>query len=140
MSRIDWIRLASTILGFAAAGCVLAIGGYIAAWCLNIYASGLGGDFLVLAIVTWVFILTSLLLLVYGSAKIIRKSMRKGGIMNLIAGVEMIAIFLYFYVYFPLLPQFGYVGLLLFLPALLSGIAGLSTLARSKKQEPINKI
>lgn len=125
MASTDALRLTSTILGFLAVGCTLTIGGYITAWCWNIYSTGLGTTFLILTMITWLFTLVSTLLLIYGSLKIMKKSAIKGGIINLFAGIEMTPIFLYFYNYLPLLPQFAYLGFLLFLPALLSGIISL---------------
>lgn len=97
------------------------------AWCWNIYSSGIGPSFLAVTVVSWVLILTSALLLTYGSLKTIKKSTRKGGLINLIAGIEIIPMFIYFYSYFPLLPQFGFLGFLLFLPAILSGIISLAS-------------
>jgi len=96
------------------------------------YSAGLGADFLILTLISWVFIFASALLLVYGSLNIMKKSALKGGLINLIAGVEMIPIFLYFYVYLPFLPQFAFLGFLLFLPALLSAIMSLVSLKASK--------
>lgn len=123
----DGLSLVSSALGFIAIVCVLAIGGYMIAWCWNIYSSGIGPSFLAVTVVSWVLILTSALLLTYGSLKTIKKSTRKGGLINLIAGIEIIPMFIYFYSYFPLLPQFGFLGFLLFLPAILSGIISLAS-------------
>ena len=119
--------MVSSALGFIAIVCVLAIGGYMIAWCWNIYSSGIGPSFLTITIISWALILTSALLLTYGSLKTIKKSTRKGGLINLIAGIEIIPMFIYFYSYFPLLPQFGFLGFLLFLPAILSGIISLAS-------------
>lgn len=127
MTPKDVLRLTSAILGFIAIGCILAIGGYITAWCWNIYSTGLGASFLPLTITTWLLTFASMLLLIYGSLKIVKKSALKGGIINLIASVETLLIFLYFYTYLPLLPQFAFLSFLLFLPALLSGIISLAS-------------
>jgi uncharacterized membrane protein len=135
MSPRDYLRLISSSFGFIAIGCVLAIGSYIAAWCWNIYSSGIGPDFLIPAEITWIATFASTLLLLFGTLKIMKKSMLKGGIINLIAGAIMIPVFLYFYDYFPLLPQFGPLGLLLFLPALLSGITSLASRENSKHEK-----
>jgi len=132
MTPTDVLRLTSAILGFIAIGCILAIGGYIIAWCWNIYSTGLGASFLPLTITTWLLTFASMLLLIYGSLKIVKKSALKGGIINLIASVETLLIFLYFYAYLPLLPQFAFLGFLLFLPALLSGIISLVSHKLSK--------
>lgn len=123
----DYLRLISSTLGVIAIGCVLAIGSYIIAWCWNIYSSGIGPDFLIITEITWILTLASTLLLLFGTLKIMKKLMLKGGIINLIAGIEMTPVFLYFYAYLPLLSQFGPTGLLLFLPALLSGITSLTS-------------
>jgi len=105
------------------------------AWCWNIYSSGLGPSFLTVTIISWVLILTSALLLAYGSLKTIKKSTLKGGLINLTAGIEIIPMFIYFYSYFPLLPQFGFLGLLLFLPAILSGIISLASPPTLQKRD-----
>jgi hypothetical protein len=128
----DRLPLISSALGFIAIVCVLAIGGYIIAWCWNIYSSGLGPSFLTITIISWVLILTSALLLAYGSLKTIKKSTLKGGLINLTAGIEIIPMFIYFYSYFPLLPQFGFLGFLMFVPAMLSGIIGLASPKRCR--------
>ncbi len=132
MSLMDYLRLISSVLGIIAIGCVLAVGSCIIAWCWNMYSAGLGADFLILTLMSWVFIFVSALLLVYGSLNIMKKSALKGGLTNLIAGVEMIPIFWYFYVCLPFLPQFAFLGFLLFLPALLSAIVSLVSLRASK--------
>jgi hypothetical protein len=128
----DHIRLISGILGLVAIGCVLAIGSYIVAWCWNIYSTGLDPSFLIPTEITWVCTLASALLLIYGSLKILKKSTLKGGFINLIAGVEVIPLFLYSYFYLRPLPQFEFIGTLLFLPSILSGIIGLASFRSSK--------
>lgn len=126
MATTDYSRYAAGILGIIAAGCTLGLGGYITAWCWNIYANDFGSDFLIIAIVSWIVTFASTILLVYGSLKIMRKSIHKGSLANIIAGLIMMLLAAYFYFSVPLLPQFGYLTLLLFLPALLSGLIGLA--------------
>lgn len=123
----DSLPLISGALGFIAIACILSIGGYVIAWCWNIYSSGLGPSFLTVAIISWILTLASASLLVYGSLTTIRRSTRRGGLINLAACIITIPLFIYFYSYLPLLPQFGPVGFLLFLPAMLSGIISLAS-------------
>jgi hypothetical protein len=123
----DRLPLISCALGFIGIVCVLVIGGYLIAWCWSIYSIGIGPSFLTVTIISWILILTSALLLTYGSLKTSRKSTLRGGLINLAAGIEIIPLFIYFYSIFPLLPQFGLLGYLLFLPAIISGIIGLAS-------------
>jgi len=132
----DSLPLISTALGFIAVVCVLAIGGYLTGWCLNVYISGLGPTFLPVTALSWVVVLASALLLAYGSIKTFKKSARKGGLMNLAAGIIIIPMFIYFYSVIPLLPQLQFLGFLLFVPAILSGIGGL---ASPKHPKPENQ-
>lgn len=123
----DSLPLVSSALGFIAVVCVLAIGGYAVAWCLNTYFSGIGPSFLTIGVASWVLILTAVLLLGYGSLKTIKKPTRKNGLLNLTAGIITIPMFIYFNNIIHLFPQFGFLGFLLFLPAMLSGIISLAS-------------
>ena len=116
-------------MGIVAIGCVLSLGSYIVAWCWNIYSSDLiGPSFLLLAILSWVLVFASTIALLYGSVKILRKSALRGSLANTTAGTTMAILWLYFYYGFPLLPQFGFLTMLLFLPALLSALLGFASL------------
>jgi len=88
--------------------------------------------------VSWVLVFASTMALVYGSVKILRKSALRGSLANTIAGIAMAVLWLYFYYGFPLLPQFGFVTSLLFLPALFSALLGFASL-RSQSASPSKK-
>lgn len=138
MTTTDYSRYAAGILGIIAAGCTLGLGGYITAWCWNIYSSDYGSSFLLVAMVSWVSVFASTIALIYGSVKILRKSALRGSLVNTMAGITMAVLWLYFYYGFPLLPQFGLATSLLFLPALLSAFLGFASL-RSQSASPSEK-
>jgi len=105
--------------------CTLIIGAFIITYCwmLQIYNPI---QFFWAAIVVWVLTVVSAFFLGYGSLKVAKGSMLRGGALNSIAGCAMFAVFSYFYFYFPLLPQFGLFGFLSFAPALVSGLLSLA--------------
>jgi hypothetical protein len=113
-------------------------GCFIIAWCWNIHSSDYGSSFLLVAVVSWVLVFASTIALVYGSVKILRKSTLRGSLVNTMAGTTMAVLWLYFYYGFPLLPQFGFVTSLLFLPALFSALLGFASL-RSQSVRPSRK-
>jgi len=108
--------------------CTLVIGAFIITW--SIQHLNLGSQFFWAAIVVWVLTVVSAFFLGYGSLKVARGFMLRGGALNSIAGCAMFAVFYYFYYYFPLLPQFELFGLsyapILFAPALVSGLLSLA--------------
>ena len=137
----DRLPLISCALGFISIVCVLAIGGYLVAFCWSIYSlpGGIGQGLLAPTIVSWALILTSAMLLTYGSLITRWKSTRKGGLANLAAGIEIIPLFIYFYMYFySVLPQFELTGSLLFLPAIISGIIGLAVPKHSRPERTLD--
>ena len=124
-------------MGLVAIGCVLGIGSYIIAFYWTMY-SDYGFDPLLLTMIYWILVLASASILVYGSFKILRKSALRGSLANTMAGIAMAILWLRFYYGFPLLPQFGFVTSLLFLPALLSALLGFASL-RSQSVSPSMK-
>jgi hypothetical protein len=125
-------------MGLVAIGCVLGIGSYIIAFYWAMYSAGYGPDPLLLTMIYWILVLASASILVYGSFKILRKSALRGSLANTMAGITMAILWLYSYYGFPLLPQFGFVTSLLFLPALLSALLGFASL-RSQSVSPSRK-
>jgi len=70
-------------------------------------------------------------MLIFGSYSVWKDKSRRGGVLNLAAGVVTLVLFCYFAWIFPLLSQFEPVGYLLPIPALTSGILALFIPERS---------
>jgi len=91
----------------------------------------LNGFFLTKAYVTSGITVASAFMLIFGSYLIWKGKGRRGGTLNLAAGVVTLVLFCYFAWFFPLLRQFEPLGYLLPIPALTSGILALFIPKRS---------
>ena len=121
MNRV--LNVLCALLGGVSLASTLWLGVYVTALCWSLL--DLGGQFLPMAVASWMLTLTSTLLLGYGSLNVLRGRW-VGGILNLVAGCINFAFFWYFYYYFPVLPQFGPYSTLQFAPALLSALITLT--------------
>lgn len=126
-STLKQFILISAVLGWLGSIDTGFIGAYTAPYLLKL-AVILEGNFQIIAYVICVFAGILALTLVFGGYLMWKGSLRKGGILNLMAGMGTVLIYIYFIFNIPLtfeMKHFGITGFLLCIPAVLSGIFGL---------------
>lgn len=117
-------------LGWLGSVNVTFIGAYAA---LKLYHLGIMRGYQMEVYVVSGLTATLAFILVFGGYLILRGRIRRGGIVNFIAGIASLLMCIYFTWFVPLLREFGPTGLLLCLPALVSGIIGYAFLDFIKK-------
>jgi len=126
MSKGDKIlTLISIITGCIGIADVVILGMYITIFCLRV--ATLIPSFLTEAIIAAIAAVTSTAILLFGSILIYKGQPKNGGILNILAGAITIITYAYYTERwnFPLLVQLGPAGILLLIPATISGILGI---------------
>jgi hypothetical protein len=121
--------LISVALGFLGLINTVLIGVHVATLYLRL--AELNGFFLTKTYVIGGVTVASAFILVFGNYLIWKGKGRRGGVLNLAAGVVTLVLFCYFAWVFPLLRQFEPAGYLLPVPALTSGLTALFALKKS---------
>jgi len=133
-----FLKAFTAVLAWTGLASAVVIGAYIIYVTLYVLGLGYTGEiFYIYIVVAAVGVVSAGTLLLYGGHHALKGSLRKAGIENAIAGLVLLALFIYFYAYTQWIGELGAIAWLLFTPALTSGVIALSIAKMGKRVESL---